>query len=160
MDTEKLLSNEIQNEKFKEPEKKIQIAILGAGISGCASAYFLKQAFDNRVELCVFEKSDLIGGRMATFEYHDRLYESGGTVLHPMNLYMQKFLSICGLSKIEKGRKLDEYFGMYDSNGILFETNGKYFGLFDKFRFFSYFGLLNLFRFKNWVKNLTNDFCK
>jgi hypothetical protein len=42
----------------------------------------------------MFEKSDQIGGRIDSFEYLNRFYETGGTILHPKNLYMNEFLKI------------------------------------------------------------------
>lgn len=35
--------------------------IVGAGISGCSVAYFLKETFGDKVDLVVFESSDIIG---------------------------------------------------------------------------------------------------
>jgi prenylcysteine oxidase/farnesylcysteine lyase len=52
--------------------------------------------FDDQVELVVFEKSDHVGGRLATCEFDGREYEYGGSILHSSNAYMKKFVSICG----------------------------------------------------------------
>jgi protoporphyrinogen oxidase len=44
----------------------------------------------------VFEKSDRVGGRLATVEFENRSYELGGSILHPSNLYMKAFMKILG----------------------------------------------------------------
>lgn len=44
----------------------------------------------------MFEKSDKIGGRLDTFSFNERLYELGGSVLHPSNNYMNEFLEKLG----------------------------------------------------------------
>ena len=71
-------------------------AIIGAGISGSSCAYFLKQMFDSRADITVFDKSDQVGGRLRTLDFNNRKYELGGSILHPSNLYMKSFLEICG----------------------------------------------------------------
>lgn len=72
------------------------IAIVGAGISGASCSYFLSQTFKENVDLVVFEKSDRVGGRLATIEFENRNYELGGSILHPSNLYMKAFMKILG----------------------------------------------------------------
>ncbi len=42
-------------------EKKLKIAIIGGGISGCSCAYFLHELFGKNLELVVFEKTNRIG---------------------------------------------------------------------------------------------------
>ena len=44
----------------------------------------------------MFEKSDKIGGRLATTTFGNRDYECGGSILLSDNLYMKSFLKICG----------------------------------------------------------------
>ncbi len=65
-----------------------------------------------------------------------------------------------GLKKKDTARSLDEYFALFDANGILLEQNGKYCGVFDKLRLVRHFGLFQLRAFFNWITNLTNDFAK
>ena len=40
---------------------KIKIGIIGAGVSGCSAAYFLKETFGDNVDITIFEKTDEIG---------------------------------------------------------------------------------------------------
>jgi protoporphyrinogen oxidase len=37
------------------------IGVVGAGISGCSVAYFLREAFADKLDLIVFEATDSIG---------------------------------------------------------------------------------------------------
>ena len=71
-------------------------AIAGGGISGCASAFFLKETFGDKIELVVIEKTDRIGGRLETLDVDNRSYELGGSILHSSNLYMKTFVKLFG----------------------------------------------------------------
>lgn len=72
-------------------------AIVGAGIGGCALSYFLHETFGDHVELVVYEKNSSPGGRIDCFEYNERKYEYGATILHSSNRYMKTFArNICG----------------------------------------------------------------
>lgn len=73
------------------------MAILGGGISGCASSYFLRDIFGENLDLTVFEKSDHIGGRLETIKVNGRDYEIGGQSLHSTNFYMNSFLKALGI---------------------------------------------------------------
>ena len=55
------------------------VGIIGAGFSGLLAAYFLEQAFDDQLEVVVFEASGRVGGRVRSPiepETHVR-YEAG-----------------------------------------------------------------------------------
>lgn len=54
-----------------------RVAVLGAGISGLAAAWFLKQKFDSNVELTVMEASPRAGGWIHTLLQDDFLFEQG-----------------------------------------------------------------------------------
>ena len=62
------------------------LAIIGAGIGGCSCAYFLSNLFQNQVEIDIYEKSNVIGGRIKSFEYDGKEYEYGATNINPHNL--------------------------------------------------------------------------
>ena len=79
--------------KAEEEEKaSINIAIIGSGIGGSASAYFARKLFGPRAIIDVYEASDHVGGRLGVVEIAGRLYEAGGSVIHPKNMYMQYFV--------------------------------------------------------------------
>ncbi|XP_061656113.1 prenylcysteine oxidase 1 [Phyllopteryx taeniolatus] len=73
------------------------IAVVGAGIGGAAAAFYLRQEFGPTVKIDVFEPAD-VGGRLATVEMANQEYETGGVVIHPLNLHMKYFVDKLGIS--------------------------------------------------------------
>lgn len=71
------------------------IAVVGAGIGGTAAAFYLRQEFGPAVKIDVFE-SGTVGGRLATVKIGDYEYETGGSVIHPLNLHMKEFIEKLG----------------------------------------------------------------
>ena len=70
-------------------------AVVGAGIGGTATAHFLRQHFGPEVQIDVFEKEE-VGGRLATVTVNHNDYESGGSIIHSLNLHMQDFVKQLG----------------------------------------------------------------
>jgi prenylcysteine oxidase/farnesylcysteine lyase len=68
-------------------------AIVGAGIGGASSAFYLDQLLQSNVQIDVFEAGE-IGGRLATTFINDEEYESGGSIIHPANQYMVNFTQL------------------------------------------------------------------
>jgi prenylcysteine oxidase/farnesylcysteine lyase len=152
------LVDAVDRESNSNLNQKVKIAIIGGGISGCSCAFFLRQLFENQIDVTVFEKTNQIGGRLRTIEYNDRKYELGGSILHPSNLYMKSFLKICDLEKT--GDSNSDYVALFDKQGIIIEKTGKYFGLFDKLRFVNRYGLLQLYKLENYVNKFVKQFSK
>lgn len=71
------------------------LAIIGAGIGGTAAAYFLRQEFGPSVKIDVYE-SGTVGGRLATEDIDGQDYETGGSIIHPLNLHMKHFVDRLG----------------------------------------------------------------
>ncbi len=69
--------------------------MVGAGIGGTAAAFYLRQEFGPGVQIDVFEQ-DTVGGRLATVKIGDHEYETGGSVIHPLNLHMKHFVEKLG----------------------------------------------------------------
>lgn len=69
--------------------------MVGAGIGGTAAAYYLREQFGPGVKIDVFEPGD-VGGRLATVKIGDHEYETGGAVIHPLNLHMKHFMDRLG----------------------------------------------------------------
>lgn len=72
------------------------IAVIGAGIGGTSAAYYLRQKFGKDVKIHVFEKGK-VGGRLATLNVQGQEFESGGSVIHPLNLHMKRFVKDLGM---------------------------------------------------------------
>lgn len=71
------------------------IAIIGAGIGGTSAAYYLRQKFGKGVKIDLFERGE-VGGRLATLTVRGQEYEAGGSVIHPLNLHMKRFVKDLG----------------------------------------------------------------
>lgn len=71
-------------------------AIVGAGIGGTSSAYYLRKKFGKDVKIDVFEREE-VGGRLATLKVQGHDYEAGGSVIHPLNLHMKRFVKDLGM---------------------------------------------------------------
>lgn len=69
--------------------------MVGAGLGGSASAYFLQQHFGPQVQLDVYEAAG-VGGRLATVTVNKQQYESRGASIHALSLHMQDFVKILG----------------------------------------------------------------
>ena len=79
-----------------DAEKTPRIAIIGSGIGGSATAHFLREILGANAQISVFEKANRVGGRLATLDFAGDTFESGGSIIHPRNLYMKKFVDILG----------------------------------------------------------------
>ncbi|XP_036118911.1 prenylcysteine oxidase 1 [Molossus molossus] len=89
-----------------------KIAIIGAGIGGTSAAYYLRQKFGKDVKIDLFERGE-VGGRLATTAIQGQEYEAGGSVIHPLNLHMKRFVKDLGLSTVQS------------SGGLIGVSNGK-----------------------------------
>lgn len=69
--------------------------MIGAGIGGTAAAFYLREEFGPSVKIDVFEPGD-VGGRLATVKIGDYEYETGGSLIHPLNLHMKHFIDRLG----------------------------------------------------------------
>jgi oxygen-dependent protoporphyrinogen oxidase len=61
----------------KEEKMSSHIVVLGAGISGLATAWFLKQSFGSQIHISVIEKSERAGGWIQTIQKEGFLFEQG-----------------------------------------------------------------------------------
>ena len=87
-------AEEIKNKAERTP----RIAIIGSGIGGSATAHFVREIFGENAQISVFEKADRMGGRLATVDFAGETFEAGGSIIHPKNLYMKKFVELLGIS--------------------------------------------------------------
>lgn len=75
-----------------------KIAVIGGGIGGTSTAYFLQQLFGDNAIIDLYE-SGTVGGRLATIPIAGHNYEVGGSIIHPKNQYMVDFASMFGLAQ-------------------------------------------------------------
>ncbi len=63
-----------------EGGSKPQVAIIGGGIGGAATAYFVRQLCGDHVSIHVFEREH-VGGRLMSLGYDGGTYELGGSMV-------------------------------------------------------------------------------
>ncbi|XP_063067351.1 prenylcysteine oxidase 1 [Engraulis encrasicolus] len=103
--------------ELREQPKKI--AIVGAGIGGTATAYFLRQEFGDGVKIDIFE-AGTVGGRLATETVAGAEYETGGAIIHPLNLHMKHFVDKLGLSP---RKDVPSKMAIFDGKELMFEES-------------------------------------
>ncbi|XP_030649730.1 prenylcysteine oxidase-like [Chanos chanos] len=148
-------SSELGNAGFVQldgaPPSKI--AVVGAGIGGSATAYFLRQHFGPEVRIDVFEKGT-VGGRLATVTVNNQDYESGGSIIHSLNLHMQDFVKQLGL----KYRKsVAGKMAVFNGEEIILEETDWY--LLDLFRLWWRYGI-SFIRMQMWVEEIMEKFMR
>ena len=70
--------------------------IIGGGVGGASAAHFVRQLFGDDVAIELYEAEE-IGGRLKEIEIDGRMYEAGGSVIHPENFYMVNFTRNLGI---------------------------------------------------------------
>jgi len=103
-----------------------RVAIVGAGIGGSTTAYFLRQALGDDVEITIYDKDGGFG-RVGIIKIGDHRYESGGAVLHPGNQYMANLTKAFGLKHAkdfpyDMSTSTFPSWGLYDGSKIVFQT--------------------------------------
>lgn len=70
-------------------------AIIGGGIGGASASHFLTELLNGILDIDLYE-AKTIGGRLATIEIDRDEVEAGGSIIHPKNMYMQRFVTLLG----------------------------------------------------------------
>ncbi|CAH8486588.1 unnamed protein product [Schistosoma turkestanicum] len=74
-----------------QKDEPFRVAVVGGGIGGASSAYFLRKIFGDKVSITLFEKSGQIGGRIKAVPFCGAIRESGASTIHSSNMYMIRF---------------------------------------------------------------------
>ncbi len=107
-----------------DTEKKISVAIIGAGIGGIATSVFLAR---RGYEVNVYEKNTAPGGRCGQINCEGHRFDIGATMLMMPGIYKEIFAEL-GIPLFEKGdiRSMDELYRIfYDNNEVLSFTSDK-----------------------------------
>ncbi|XP_051189071.1 farnesylcysteine lyase [Lolium perenne] len=96
------------------------ICIVGSGISGASTAFFLTNYTTSLPQLRVFERRGKVGGRLATVTIGGEDFEAGGAIIHPRNLHVRRFAALLGLSARDDGD--DDWLGIWDGGRFVFST--------------------------------------
>lgn len=130
-----------------------KIAVVGAGIGGTAAVHYLRQHFGPEVQLDVYEKGE-VGGRLATITVNHNDYESGGSIIHSLNLHMQEFVKQLGL---KYRRSVAGKTAVFDGEQVILEETDWY--LLDLFRIWWRYGI-SFIRLQMWVEEIMEKFMR
>jgi prenylcysteine oxidase/farnesylcysteine lyase len=107
----------ICNQQSPLQTPKSTVAIIGSGVGGSSTAYFLKKLKD--VNITVFERNDRIGGRIRSLDLGIPGLENvelGGTLISESNRYLTEAVREFGLEKDQDEAKQTSSFGVW--NGL------------------------------------------
>ncbi len=97
----------------------VKIGIIGAGIGGCAAAYYLHQKLPDS-EIYIFDKLDRVGGRLYHRQIESITNELGATFFHTVNKNIMKLVT-------EFNLPVNEYvyprFGIWNGSEIIFTSS-------------------------------------
>lgn len=133
-----------------QPKK---IAVVGAGIGGTAAAFYLRQEFGAGVKIDVFEPGS-VGGRLATVKMGDYEYETGGSVIHPLNLHMKHFIEKLG---IPPRKDVPSKMAIFDGKELVFEESDWF--IINFLRLLWRYGF-NFIRMQMWVESVLDKFMR
>ncbi|KAG7511630.1 hypothetical protein JOB18_005916 [Solea senegalensis] len=145
--------NPVSASASEQQEQPKKIAVIGAGIGGTAAAFYLRQEFGPGVKIDVFE-SGTVGGRLATVKIGDDEYETGGSVIHPLNLHMKHFIEKLG---IPQRKDVPSKVAIFDGKELTFEESDWF--IINLFRMLWRYGF-NLIRMQMWVESVLDKFMR
>lgn len=130
-----------------------RIAVVGAGIGGTATAFYLRQEFGPGVKIDVFE-SGTVGGRLETVKIGEYEYETGGSVIHPLNLHMKHFVDKLG---IPPRKDVPSKMAIFNGKELTFEESDWF--IINFLRFLWRYGF-NFLRMQMWVEGILDKFMR
>ncbi|MBE3589285.1 MAG: FAD-dependent oxidoreductase [Firmicutes bacterium] len=84
---------------------RVRIAIVGAGVAGAFSAYFLRERLGLAAEITVLEREPRVGGRVAELGIAGTRIETGATLIHTANRHMVGAVERLGLHAASGSRR-------------------------------------------------------
>jgi oxygen-dependent protoporphyrinogen oxidase len=127
-----------------------RVAVIGGGISGVASAFYLRQ---RNIEVDLYESEERIGGRIGSERLLGRWLDFGGKNIGKNYLLFRDFVKECGLLDFE-------YFGFNTSqviNGRVVRINKEGAKLFNTLRFISLCGFDGIRKLYPHVRAILKD---
>ncbi|MCY3414635.1 MAG: FAD-dependent oxidoreductase [Candidatus Heimdallarchaeota archaeon] len=115
-----------------------KLAIIGSGVGGAAVAYHLK---DTDLDITVFEKREVAGGRVRFVEFEGIKVEVGAGFFHSINKHIMRLTDELN---VEKEILSSDTFGLWDGEKMRFQTGHSSFINNLKFLFRFGFGVFKL----------------
>ena len=100
------------------------VCIIGSGSGGSSVAHFLRQYSPNStpaIDIHVFERKGIPGGRMATVTVAGETFEAGGSILHPKNWHAVNYTKLLNL-KVKKPSSESLSLGIWNGKKFVFKT--------------------------------------
>ncbi|CAN9504918.1 unnamed protein product [Ophioblennius macclurei] len=138
-------------QELQDQPKKI--AVIGGGIGGTAAAFYLREEFGPVVKIDVFEPES-VGGRLATVKIGDDEYETGGSVIHPLNLHMKNFIEKLG---IPPRKDFPSKMAIFDGKELVFEESNWF--IINFLKMLWRYGF-NFIRMQMWVEGVLDKFMR
>jgi hypothetical protein len=137
----------------KKGNQAPKVAIIGSGICGTTSAYYLSSIFSD-LEITIFEKNSTVGGRMSTVEIEGKKIELGAGFFIEANRNMMELAKKfeCSYKLYEKDVK-DSI--SWDGESVLYNSEVR----FSFFRFLYNYGI-SVFKLKRYLDKSLKDFEK
>eukprot|EP01156_Anaeramoeba_ignava_P014488 Anaeramoba_ignava/a609335_117.p1 GENE.a609335_117~~a609335_117.p1 ORF type:complete len:549 (+),score=135.60 a609335_117:54-1700(+) len=150
-------------------EKTIKIAIIGSGIGGSSTAYWIEKLrnekySDTQLSITVYEQEKETCGRVRSRDIgEDTMIEAGATIFHVSNKYMVDFADEFGLAKYRVSQnphisKSMTKFGFWHENDFLMQQSSS--SLLTKFKIGYNFGFFDLLKTNRLSEEMKNKFCR
>jgi protoporphyrinogen oxidase len=111
---------------LQSPPKQ-KVAIIGSGVGGSFTAYFLDKLKD--VDITVFERDDRIGGRIRSLNLNLpelEYVELGGTLISENNRFLCEAVKEYQLEKVQGETNQKSSFGVWKENDWAYYHSSKY----------------------------------
>lgn len=155
--------NDDRLQSMAHPGYNRRIAIIGAGAAGSSAAYYLRK-FANKaglnVNITVFEKNGYIGGRVATVNVYDDIYqptELGSTLFIDANSILKNATDNFNLNL--DSIAYDDSFGVWNGHEIVFTQESDTSASWDRLKLILKYGLVPL-KFENLKNRILDSFLK
>lgn len=105
------------------------VCIIGSGIGGSSVAHFLRNYSAStgldRSRILMFERHEIVGGRMKTVTVSGDTFEAGGSILHPKNYHVKDFVERFNLTiRLPTAIEESSALGIWDGKRFIFKTFG------------------------------------
>ncbi|XP_022159245.1 farnesylcysteine lyase isoform X2 [Momordica charantia] len=103
------------------------VCIVGSGIGGSSVSHFLRHyaaAYNASTgfNIRIFERHNIVGGRMATVNVAGDTFEAGASILHPKNLHALRFTDLLNLTLKKPSSPDSLSLGIWDGHRFVFKT--------------------------------------
>lgn len=112
-----------------EDESPPTVCIVGSGIGGSSVAHFLRNYSVStglhRARILMFERHEIVGGRMRTVTVAGDTFEAGGSILHPKNYHVKDFVERFNLTvRLPTAIEESSAIGIWDGKRFIVKTFG------------------------------------